>query len=388
MPAFGGDQPLAENFEFGFYMYSKKNKNLDKTLLSAILALMVFGLVMIASAGVVYSETRFGDGYYFFKHQFFFGVIPGLAALYFFQKIDYHYWKKAAAPLFLISLVFLVLVFIPGVGTKAYGASRWVQLGHLSFQPSEMAKIAIILYLAAWLESKGRRKIRDVFEGLVPFLGILGILGFLILKQPDTGTLGLIVLVSSIIYFVSGAKISHILALILSAAAGLWALIKIAPYRMDRFLVFLNPELDPRGIGYQINQALLAIGSGGLFGIGLGHSRQKFNYLPEPAGDSIFAIIGEELGMIGAGILVLMFVVLAFRGFKIAKNAPDDFGKLAAVGITSWIILQAFINIAAITSLIPLTGIPLPFISYGGTSLIFLLAGAGILLNISKQAHN
>lgn len=367
-------------------MYSGKNKNLDKTLLFTILILMIFGLVMIASAGVIYSETRFGDNYYFFKHQLFFGFLPGLITLYFFQKIDYHYWRKIAAPLFLISLIFLVLVFIPGIGTKIYGASRWIQLWHFSFQPSEMAKIATIIYLAAWLESRGKRRIGDFFEGMAPFLGILGILGFLILKQPDTGTLGLIVLVSGIIYFVSGAKISHVLALILTVIAGLGMLIKIAPYRMNRFLVFLNPELDPRGIGYQINQALLAIGSGGIFGIGLGHSRQKFNYLPEPVGDSIFAIIGEELGIIGAGILILLFVVLAFRGFRIAKNSPDEFGKLVAAGITSWIVFQAFINIAAITSIIPLTGIPLPFISYGGTSLIFLLAGAGILLNISKHA--
>ncbi len=366
-------------------MHPNKNKNLDKTLLSIILILMVFGLMMIASAGIIYSETRFGDNYYFFKHQFFFGFIPGLAVLYFFQKIDYHYWRKIAVPLFLISLIFLILVFIPGVGTKVYGASRWIQLGHLSFQPSEMAKIATILYLAAWFESKGKRRIGDFFEGVAPFLGILGILGFLILKQPDTGTLGLIILVSGIIYFVSGAKISHTLALVFTALVGLWMLIKLAPYRMNRFLVFLNPELDPRGIGYQINQALLAVGSGGIFGIGLGHSRQKFNYLPEPVGDSIFAIIGEELGIIGAGTVVLLFVILAFRGFRIARNSPDDFGKLVAVGITSWIVFQAFINIAAITSIIPLTGIPLPFISYGGTSLVFLLAGSGILLNISKQ---
>lgn len=369
-------------------MHSKKSENLDKTLLFTILTLIIFGLVMIASAGVIYSETRFGDNYYFFKHQLFFGFLPGMAILYLFQKIDYHYWKKIAVPLFLITLIFLVLVFIPGIGTKVYGASRWIQLGHLSFQPSEMAKIATILYLAAWLESRGRRKIRDFFEGVAPFLGILGILGFLIIKQPDTGTLGLIILVAGAIYFASGAKISHILALILAGIAGLWVLVKMAPYRLNRFLVFLNPEMDPQGIGYQINQALLAIGSGGIFGIGLGYSRQKFNYLPEPVGDSIFAIIGEELGMIGAGMLVLLFIILAFRGFRIAKNSPDDFGKLVAIGITSWIVFQAFINIAAITSIIPLTGIPLPFISYGGTSLIFLLAGAGILLNISKQAYN
>lgn len=352
----------------------------------AVFALIAFGLIMIASAGVIYSQTRFSDQYYFFKRQLFFGVAPGLFVLYFFSKFDYHRLKNVAAPIFLVSLVFLVLVFVPGIGTEVYGANRWVQLGPISFQPSEMTKLAMVLYLAAWLESRGRTKLRDFFEGFLPFLAILGIAGFLIIKQPDTGTLGIIALTSVAIYFASGARISYILGMLLSGIAGLAVLIKIAPYRMDRFLVFLNPDLDPQGIGYQINQALLAIGSGGILGMGLGYSRGKFNYLPEPVGDSIFAIIGEELGLVGAAILISLFIVLALRGFKIARNSKDEFGKLVAVGLTSWIIFQAFINMAAITGIIPLTGIPLPFISYGGTSLVFLLAGVGILLNISKQS--
>lgn len=358
----------------------------DKKLLFTVLALIIFGLIMIASAGVVYSQTRFSDQYFFFKHQFFYGVIPGLIVLYVFQRINYQYWKKISALLFIASLVLLVLVFIPGIGAKIYGASRWIKLGPLSFQPSEMAKLSIILYLAAWLENKGWSRIRDFFEGFLPFLAILGLIGFLIIKQPDTGTMGIIILVSLAIYFIAGAKISHIFSVVIASFIGLILLIKMAPYRLSRFLVFLNPETDVRGAGYQINQALLAIGTGGIFGVGLGHSRQKFNYLPEPVGDSIFAIIGEELGMIGAGLLVFLFVALALRGFKIAKSAPDNFGKLAAAGITFWIVIQAFINIAAISGIIPLTGVPLPFISYGGTSLVFLMAGVGILLNISKQS--
>ncbi len=362
-----------------------KNKKIDKKLLFAILILAVFGLVMIASAGVIYSKTRFGESGYFFKHQFLYGFIPGLLVLYFFQKTDYHFWKRMAFPAIISSLFFLALVFVPGIGSKVYGANRWIDLGPISFQPSEMAKISLIIYLAAWFESKGKKKIKDIYEGLFPFLGILGIIGFLIIKQPDTGTMGAIIMIAMSIFFVSGARISHILGLIIATLAGLMILIKIEPYRMNRFLTFLNPEVDPQGIGYQINQALLAIGSGGIFGLGLGHSRQKFNYLPEPIGDSIFAVIGEELGLVGATFLVLLFVIVAFRGYRIAKNAPDEFGKLMAVGITSWIVFQAFINIAAISGIIPLTGIPLPFVSYGGTSLIFLMAGAGILLNISKQ---
>ncbi|KKP71364.1 MAG: Stage V sporulation protein E [Candidatus Moranbacteria bacterium GW2011_GWE2_35_2-] len=362
-----------------------KNKKIDKKLLSAILTLTVFGLVMIASAGVIYSKTRFGESGYFFKHQLLYGFIPGLLILYFFQRTDYHFWKKMAFPAIIGSLFFLILVFVPGIGSEVYGANRWINLGPISFQPSEMAKISLIIYLAVWFESKGKQKIKDIYEGLFPFLGILGIISFLVIKQPDTGTMGAIIMIAMSIFFVSGARLSHIFGLIIAALTGLMILIKIEPYRMNRLLTFMNPEVDPQGIGYQINQALLAIGSGGIFGLGLGHSRQKFNYLPEPIGDSIFAVIGEELGLVGAIFLILLFVVVAFRGYRIAKNAPDEFGKLMAVGITSWIVFQAFINIAAISGIIPLTGIPLPFVSYGGTSLIFLMAGAGILLNISKQ---
>lgn len=370
-------------------MFDKKIFNYQKTdtvLLIVIFVLLMFGLVMIASAGIIYSQTRFGDQYYFLKRQLLFGVLPGMFIFYIFQKIDYHFWKKWSVLIFCISLLFLVFVFIPGIGVKLYGSNRWIDLGPVSFQPSEMAKLAIILYLASWFASKGA-KIKDFFEGLVPFLAIISLIGFLIIKQPNMGTFGVIILISFAMYFSAGAKLSHFFALILTSVIGFFALVKTAPYRLNRFLVFLNPDLDPRGIGYQINQSFLAIGTGGIFGIGLGHSRQKYNYLPEPVGDSIFAVIGEELGFIGAMCVILLFTILAIRGFKIAHRAPDELGKLLAVGITSWIIFQSFINIAAISGLIPLTGIPLPFLSYGGTSIIFLLAGAGILLNISKQAN-
>lgn len=362
-------------------------KKSDNILLFTVFALLIFGLIMITSAGVVYSESRFEDRFYFFKHQLFNGILPGLVACYIFQKIDYHYWKKISVPLFFVSLILLVLVFVPGVGARLYGASRWIQLGFIpSFQPSEMAKLSIIIYLAAWLESRGSKRIKDFFEGLIPFVGIMAIIGFLIIKQPDMGTLGVIVITMLIMFFSSGSKLSHILWMLLGGIASFFVLIKLAPYRLNRLLIFLNPDLDPRGIGYHINQALLAVGSGGILGLGLGHSRQKFYYLPEPVGDSIFAVIGEELGLIGAVFLVFLFLSFALRGFKISKNSPDDFGKLLGIGITSWIVVQAFINISAITAIIPLTGVPLPFISYGGTSLVFLLAGVGILLNISKQA--
>lgn len=359
----------------------------DKTLVTIVAILLVFGLIMISSAGVIYSETRFADEYYFFKHQLLFGVLPGFAVLFLAQKIDYRFWKKLAVPMFFASIIFLILVFVPGVGSKVYGASRWIQLGPFSFQPSEMAKLSIIIYLAAWLESRGKEKIKDFFEGTLPFLGIMGLISFLIMKQPDTGTLGVIVLSSFAIFFVSGARVNHLASMGFLGMLALWILIKIEPYRLNRILVFLDPSSDTKGIGYQVNQALLAVGSGGLFGVGLGHSRQKFNYLPEPVGDSIFAVVGEELGFLGGLVLVSLFVLLAQRGLKIAKNAPDEFGRLVATGIVAWITLQAFINISANIGLIPLTGIPLPFISYGGTSLVFLMAAIGILLNISKHSN-
>ncbi len=363
-----------------------KQKQIDKTLLFIILALAIFGLIMVASAGVSYSQTRFADANFFIKHQFLFGFLPGVILLYFIQKIDYHFWKEVAVPFFLFALILLVLVLIPGIGSSAYGASRWLNLGPISFQPSEITKIAIILYLATWLDSRGKKKIEDVYEGLVPFLGILSVASFLILKQPDTGTVGMIAIISLTMFFVSGAKIAHLLAIALSGVMGLVGLIMVAPYRMNRFLVFLDPTTDPQGIGYQINQALIAIGSGGVFGVGLGHSRQKFNYLPEPVGDSIFAIIGEELGLVGAIVIIGLFVFFALRAMKLARNSKNEFSRLVVIGIASWIIFQAFINMAAISGIIPLTGIPLPFISYGGTSFIFLMFAMGILLNISKES--
>lgn len=366
-------------------LYNMNIKTIDRKLLFAILILLGIGLLMIASAGVFYGRSRFDDAYYFFKQQLL-GLSVGLAFLYIFQRIDYHVWQRFVVPIFFVALGLLVLVFVPGVGTTVYGAARWVEIGSVSFQPSEVMKLSIILYLAAWLSTKGRVKTADFFEGLVPFLAILSVVGFLIIKQPDTGTLGLIFLISLSIFFASGANLFHMFSLFLGGLTFLVILIKIAPYRMQRFLVYVNPEHDPQGFGYQMTQALLAIGTGGIFGAGLGQSRQKFNYLPEPVTDSIFAILGEEFGLIGTVIVVALFLFVAWRGFIIASRAPDQFGKLVAVGIVSWIVFQAFINMSAISGLIPLTGIPLPFISYGGTSLAVLLASVGILLNISKHS--
>lgn len=366
-------------------MISKFHASFDRPLLLAIFTLLGIGLLTIASAGVAYGKVRFGDEYFFLKEQSF-GFMVGLACLFVASRIDYHIIKRFVVPIFFIAIVFLVLVFIPGFGTTVYGASRWIELGPLSFQPSEVMKLAIILYLAAWLSSKRQEHNADFFEGYVPFIAILSLVGFLIIKQPDTGTLGLIFCIALAIFFVSGANLAHILMTILGGIGTLAILIRMAPYRMERFLVFLNPGHDPLGSGYQLNQAMFALGSGGWLGVGLGQSRQKFNYLPEPVTDSIFAVIGEEVGFLGAAVVVTLFLFIAWRGLRIAKAAPDMFGQLIASGIVAWIFIQAMINIMAISGLIPLTGIPLPFISYGGTSLAVLMTGIGILLNVSKQA--
>lgn len=355
----------------------------DYILLFITFALVVFGLVALSSVSVVASQENFRESYHYFKHQLLYGVMTGLVMWLIVQKIDYRFWKKISILLLFLSIILLFLVFIPKIGYNYGGASRWINIGYLSVQPSEIAKLTFIIYLAVWLSSK-KKEIQSFAYGLLPFLLITGIIGVLIIFQPDVGTLGVIALTAMAIFFSAGAKIQHILLIIFIGLSGLYALIKTAPYRMDRFIVFLHPEIDPKGIGYQINQALLAMGSGGIIGAGLGHSRQKYNFLPEPIGDSIFALIGEEIGFIGSIFLISLFLLFIFRGLKIAKNSPDKFGKLLAVGITFGIGIQAFINIAGISGLIPLTGITLPFISYGGSSMIITLIGAGILLNISK----
>lgn len=364
----------------------KVSKEADPILLGLIFVLLFFGLVMISSAGVVISETRFGDPYHLFKRQLFFGIIPGLAVFFIVQKINYRFWKKISLPFFILSIFLLILALIPGVGETYKGASRWIDLGKFSFQPAELVKLAIIIYLAAWIESR-KKEIKSFSHGVLPFLFILAIPAALIISQPDVGTLGSILIIAFAMFFVAGTPFLYLMGLAVSGSILGAFLILISEYRLDRVKAFLDSSIDPQKIGYQINQALLAVGSGGIFGLGLGHSRQKFNYLPEPVGDSIFAVTAEELGFIGAGFLVVLFVAFALRGFRIACSAPDTFSRLAAVGISSWIVFQAFINIMAIIKIIPLTGIPLPFISYGATSMIFVLTASGILVNISKYCN-
>jgi cell division protein FtsW len=300
---------------------------------------------------------------------------------------------KKWSPLFLLgNLILMVLVFFPGIGISAGGAHRWLNLWITSFQPSESLKVFFILYLAAWLSSSTKKiggsalgKISKATSPFPVFLIIIGIIAGLLVAQPDVSTFGVIFISALIMYFLSETAFKETVCLLAIAAGGLAVLIKIAPYRMKRFLVFLNPDLDPMGIGYQIKQALIAVGSGGIFGKGLGMGLQRYGFLPQTMGDSIFAIFSEETGFIGSLVLISLFLVFAWRGFSIAKNSKDEFSKLVAIGISSWITIQAFINVGAMLGLLPLTGIPLPFISYGGSAIMAELLAVGILLNISKK---
>jgi len=363
-----------------------KVHQIDYSLILIVFLLVAFGLIILSSASVVLSQDMSDQSYYFLKHQLVYGVGLGIICLALCQRIPYHYWQKIAFPLIILSIVLLSLVFVPQLGYGHGGAKRWINLGFFSLQPFEFAKITFIIYLSALLSRKGETK-QVLKQSLLPFLTMAGIISLLVLFQPNMSALIIIVLFSGLLYFLAGTNFFLIVSIIAGVGlAGFFALIKTAPYRMSRLTVFLHPEIDPQGIGYQINQALLAIGSGGLFGLGLGHSIQKWKYLPEAIGDSIFAIVAEEMGLIGAGILVALFVLLAWRGLRIAKNAPDKFGYLLASGITGWFFFQAFINMAAISGIMPLTGMPLPFISYGGSAMVASLIGIGILANISRYS--
>ncbi len=356
----------------------------DYYFISTIFVLVVFGLIVLSSASVVISQENFGENYYFLKHQILYGLLIGLAAFFVFQKIDYHFWQKLALPLLILSIILLALTFLPGIGYGHGEAKRWISLGSISFQPFEFTKLAFIFYLSALLSRKGEVK-KVLKDSIIPFAVTFILIAILVLLQPNMSAFILISAIAGLIYFLAGLNLTYLGLAGALALLSFFVLIKITPYRMRRLTVFLHPEIDPQGIGYQMNQALLAIGSGGLFGLGLGHSIQKWKYLPEVIGDSIFAIIAEELGLLGAGFLVGLFIFLFWRGLKIAKNSPDRFGYLLAGGIAGWLFIQAFINIMAICGMIPLTGMPLPFISYGGSALAIALAATGIIVNISKQ---
>ncbi len=348
--------------------------------------LLFFGLIMLTSASSAVGQDRFGDNYFFIKRQLMFGVLPGLLAFLFFTRISYQTLKRLSVWLFFGSLILLVAVLIPGIGsTYNTNARSWISLFGYSFQPSEFAKLGIILFLSTYLSGR-QANIKQFQQGFLVALGLGMVPIGLVILQPDVGTTSILFAILFGLLFLAGAKISHMGGLAALGVVALAVMVIIAPYRVDRLTTFLHPELDPQGQGYHINQAFLAIGSGGFFGLGFGHSRQKFQYLPEVHADSIFAIIAEETGFLFAGGLLVLLFLIAVRSLKIAKQAPDQFGRLLVGGIVVWFLTQSLLNIGAMVGLLPLTGVPLPFISHGGTALMIEMAAVGMILNVSRYA--
>ncbi len=362
--------------------FSAKRNSIDYILLGSVFALVFLGIIILASVSAFVSQKLFGETHHFIIHQLTYGLLPGLILGFLAFRIDLNYYRKYIPLLLFANLLLMVLVFLPIIGSSLGGASRWVHLGFISFQPSEFLKLTFILYLSSWIAVRMEKKKTETF---LSFILIIGIISLFLILQPDIGTLGIIIFSVVAMYFSASTSIWHLILMVLAGSAGLAALIKFAPYRYDRLLVFLKPEIDPMGMGYQIKQALIAIGSGGIFGVGLGMSAQKYGLLPESISDSTFAIFAEETGFLGSIFLIILFLLFLYRGFKIAKENKDKFSQLIAIGICSWIVFQGFINIGSMIGVLPLTGVPLPFISYGCSHFITELVAVGILLNISKN---
>lgn len=350
---------------------------LDYIPLTIVVSLLLFGVLMVYDASSAQALINFNDKYYFLKEQIKW-IIVGLGAGLFTFFFDYKKIKQFALPILIGTLVLLVAVFIPGITVRANGAHRWINLGFTVLQPSEPTKLALIIYLSAWLNSKEKGR-------LLSFLLLIGMIVGLIMLQPDMGTALVLMGTALIIYFISEKEIRGLIMLAPLGILGIVGLAMTSPYRMRRVLTFLNPEADPLGASYHVRQALIALGSGGIFGLGLGNSRQKYSYLPEANTDSIFAIIAEEMGFIGAAVLIFAFAFLFHRCLKNTIQVQDPFGRTLGLGIVAWLAIQTVINISSMVALTPLTGVPLPFISYGGSAIIVELAALGILFNIWKQ---
>lgn len=362
---------------------ARSKKSLGGSFVLAAFLLTIFGLVVLFTTSIPLSQQNFGESYFYFRHQLIFGLGAGIILFFIARFVGYRRLRLLALPFFILSIITLALVFVPQFSYSAGGATRWLTLGGLSFQPAEIAKLALILYLAAWLD-KNRAKTGKT-SSVISFLIIVGLIAGPIVLQPDIGTAALIVATALVMYFAAGAKIRAIIAVILIGLLFFGILVAQNPERISRLMAPFNVGQDTQGEGYQINQALIAIGSGGFTGKGLGKSVQKYQYLPESIGDSIFAIIGEELGFLGAGALLLVFIFLIFQGLKIAKKARTNFGTYLTVGIVTWLGFQTFLNVAGILGIFPFTGIPLPFISYGGTALAMELAAVGIVASVARE---
>jgi cell division protein FtsW len=355
------------------------------TLLLATVSLVVLGLVMVLSASSVRAYEDYGSSFLFFGRQLAYAVV-GSAAFVLTARMRHTAWRRLCVPLLLVSVALLVIVLIPGVGTVAGGSARWIQLGPVTIQPSEPAKIAVIAFAATLLSHRWRR-IRDLRELTLPLAPVVGFVAGLILLQPDMGTAVIVVASVFIVLFAAGARARHLLV----GGAGLatlgLGLMYVEGYRWARVVSFVNPWSDPQGSGYQTIQSMIALASGGPIGVGLGASRQKWSYVPNAHTDFIFSIIGEELGLIGGLAVLALFAALLFAGARIALRAPDAFGRFLAVGITGWFGVQAVVNLGAVTGLLPITGVPLPFVSFGGSSLIVSMAAVGILVSVARGSR-
>lgn len=350
---------------------------------TVIIVVLGFFIFSSASLGILAKdEVKFSN--VAFK-QIFYGLFWGSIACLIVTKIDYHVWKKISFFLLLGAVALTILVFVPGIGFEHGGAKRWIDLGFISFQPAEFLKIAFIAYFAAWL-SRLKTNVGTFSWGFLPFFIFMGILGAILLAQPDTDTFAVIVFASLSMYIVAGAKWQHIFGILLIGIGILAVLALSRPYIMQRIQTMLNPTENSQTSSYQLNQSLIAVGSGQIWGRGFGQSIQKFSYLPEPIGDSIFAVAAEEFGFVGAFIIISIFVMFSMEGMKISSGAADNFGRLLSLGIVILIISQAFLNIGGMIGILPLTGIPLPFVSHGGTALFITLVETGIVMNVSRSS--
>jgi cell division protein FtsW len=365
-------------------LLSKRTGQPDYFFLAILFALTVFGLAMLASASSALGQAQFNDSYFYLKHQLLYGLLPGIVGFLIGYLVPYEKWKRVAFPLLLVGIACLALVFTH-VGLEINNTDRWLRFGPVQFQPAEIVKLIYILYVAAWLSNVKLKRERNIRSGLIPFLIVSGVIAGLLILQPATSTVAILLGSGLVVYFASGAPKRYLFGIVLLAIFIIAAVVYVTPYRRARILGFLNQSADTQGQNYQVNQALIAIGSGGMWGVGYGRSTTKAS-LPMAIDDSIFAVIGEELGFAGTATLVVLFCLFAVRLFWDARHTSDRFGSLLLIGIGTVASVQAFVNIASTAGVIPLTGVPLPFVSYGGTALAAFLTMSGIAANVTKSS--
>jgi cell division protein FtsW len=358
-------------------------KKVDAILLGVVLALVGGGFFIFSSASLgLLAEGKVSFSSVAFT-QIILGIGGGLASLFVMSRIYYRIWRRFAFYIFLLGVIIALLVFVPAIGLEHGGAKRWIEVAGFSFQPSEFLKIAFVIYVATWF-SAIRRGTADFWRSTAPFMGSVAVVGVIMLLQKDTDTFLIMVAAGVAMFFVQSGRWRDVLVMGVATVVLIGCLALVHDYVKNRLMAFIDPDSDRLGAGYQVNQSLIAVGSGGFLGRGFGQSVQKFEYLPEPIGDSIFAVYAEEFGFVGSVILVLLFSAFVFRGYRLATHAPDDFGMLLVVGLVTMIVLQAFLHIAAMVKFAPMLGLPLPFISHGGTAMMMTLAAVGIILNVSK----